>query len=318
MTPPSIAQKQQPPGQMTQKQMTQKQMTPEQETPESQGECSGEADRNSPSTQRTFKLELCFDGTAYHGWQYQTNNITVQEILEDRLKRLFASESKISVQGSSRTDSGVHALGMCASFRAPASPYIPDWKVQKALNRILPDDIRIRSAELVDSSFNARHDALAKSYVYVINTGDLNPFVNRYCWHLHDLTKVDEMREAIAFLRGTHDFSTFTVQNKLVDDPVRSILRAEVKCFGPLVCLYFLGDGFLYKMVRSMAGSLAFVGRGKLRPDDIRSMLESRDRLRCKDTAPARGLFLKKVFYRYGEWEQDSLEEPPFHTMIYR
>lgn len=272
----------------------------------------------APTGLRTFKLELCFDGTAYHGWQYQTNNITVQEILEDRLKRLFASESKISVQGSSRTDSGVHALGMCASFRAPESPYIPDWKVKKALNRILPDDIRIRSAELVDPSFNARHDALAKSYVYVINTGDLNPFVNRYCWHLHDLTKIDEMREAIAFLQGTHDFSTFTVQNKLVDDPVRSILRTEVKCFGPLVCLYFLGDGFLYKMVRSMAGSLAFVGRGKLTPEDIHSMLESRNRLRCKDTAPARGLFLKKVFYRYGEWEQDSLEEPPFHTMIYR
>lgn len=265
---------------------------------------------------RTFKLEVAFDGTAYHGWQFQTNNITVQEILEDRLSKLFAQQ-KIRVQGSSRTDSGVHALGMGVSFRAPESPYIPDWKVKKALNRILPEDIRVRSAEVVDAKFNARYDAFAKSYVYVINTGDINPFVNRYCWHIHDLTEIEAMKEAIAFLQGTHDFSTFTVQNKLVDDPVRSIMRTEVKCFGPLVCMYFLGDGFLYKMVRSMAGALAFVGRGCLKPEDIRIMLEARDRSYCKDTAPAKGLFLKKVFYQFGEWENDTLMEPPFQTLQY-
>lgn len=265
---------------------------------------------------RSFKLEIAFDGTAYHGWQRQPNHISVQEVIEQRLQKLF-NQTQIRIQGSSRTDAGVHALGLCASFRAPESPYIPDWKVKKAMNRLLPDDIRIRSAEVVNDDFNARFDAFGKSYVYVVNTGDLNPFVNRYCWHLEDMTHIDKLQEAISFLQGIHDFSTFTVERNKIIDPVRNIMRTEIKCFGPLVCFYFLGTGFLYKMVRSMVGALVFVGRGKLQPGEIQTMLEARDRLQCKDTAPARGLFLKRVFYQDGEWRNDVLTEPPFQTLVY-
>ena len=262
----------------------------------------------------TFKMELSFDGTAYHGWQRQPNGLTVQEVVEEKLYRLFGEREHIRIQGSSRTDAGVHALGMVCSFSAPPSPYIPDWKLKKAMNRLLPDDIRVRTADVVREGFNARFDALAKSYVYVVNTGDINPFSGRYSWHMEDMTEVDALREAIKHVEGKHDFSTFTVERGKIDDPVRTILRSEIIEFGPLVCMYFLGTGFLYKMVRSIVGALMFVGRGRMTPDEFRGILLACDRAKCKDTAPARGLFLKRVFYEPDAWLDDLPARPPFWT----
>ena len=269
---------------------------------------------DGPAPRTTFRMELSFDGTAYHGWQRQPNGVTVQEVVEEKLYRLFGEREHIRIQGSSRTDAGVHALGMVCSFSAPPSPYIPDWKLKKAMNRLLPDDIRVRTAEVVKDGFNARFDALAKSYVYVVNTGDINPFSGRYSWHMEDMTKLDALREAVKHVEGRHDFSTFTVERGKIDDPVRTILRSEIVTFGPLVCMYFLGTGFLYKMVRSMVGALMFVGRGRMTPDEFRGILLACDRAKCKDTAPARGLFLKRVFYEPDAWLDDLPARPPFWT----
>lgn len=266
----------------------------------------------APAPRTTFKMELSFDGTAYHGWQRQPNGIAVQQVIEEKLYRLFGEREFIRIQGSSRTDAGVHALGMVCSFSAPPSPYIPDWKLKKAMNRLLPDDIRVRTAEVVNDGFNARFDALAKSYVYVVNTGDINPFSGRYSWHMEDMTELDALREAVKHVEGRHDFSTFTVERGQIDDPVRTILRTEILTFGPLVCMYFLGTGFLYKMVRSMVGALMFVGRGRMTPDEFRGILLACDRAKCKDTAPARGLFLKRVFYEPDAWLDDLPDRPPF------
>lgn len=260
---------------------------------------------------RNVKFELAYDGTGYHGWQRQPNGITVQEVVEDRLAKLFGGV-QIRLQGSSRTDAGVHALGLVASCKLPEHPLIPLWKVYKALNRLLPPDIRIRSVEQMPDDFNARFSAHAKSYVYIVNTGDINPFTNRYSWHLDDMTHLEPLREAIRIFEGEHDFSTFTVDRGAIDDPVRHILKTDVVTFGPLVCMHFIGTGFLYKMVRSMVGALIFVGRGKLPPEAIRTMLEAKNRLACKDTAPAHGLFLKKVYYEPGQWQTDRIEVPPF------
>ncbi len=260
---------------------------------------------------RTVKMEIAFDGTAYHGWQRQPNGITVQEVLEDRLSKLFGG-AFIRVQGSSRTDAGVHALGLVASCHLPEHPIIPGWKVHKALNRLLPPDIRIRTLEEMPDGFNARFSAHAKSYIYVVNTGDINPFTNRYSWLLDDMTHLDELREAIRYFQGVHDFSTFTVERGKIDDPVRHILHTDIHTFGPLVCMRFIGTGFLYKMVRSMVGALVFVGRGKLPPEAMGEMLEAKNRLACKDTAPAKGLFLKKVYYETDGWKTDQVETPPF------
>lgn len=260
---------------------------------------------------RTVRFEISFDGTGYHGWQRQPNGITVQEVLEERLSKLFGG-AQIRIQGSSRTDAGVHALGLVGSCRLPEHPLIPLWKVHKAMNRLLPNDIRLRSVTEMPEGFNARFDAHSKTYIYVVNTGDINPFTGRYSWYLDDMTHLDELREAISFLQGTHDFSTFTVDRGKIDDPVRQILKTDIITFGPLVCMQFTGTGFLYKMVRSMVGALVFVGRGKLPPSAIQEMLEAKNRLACKDTAPAKGLFLKKVFYSPEEWKEDHLDKPPF------
>ena len=262
---------------------------------------------------RTFRLELSFDGTEYHGWQRQPNGITVQEVLEEKLCRLF-NNTRIRVQGSSRTDSGVHALGMAASFQAPPSPYIPDWKVKKALNRLLPPSIKIREAVIAEPDFNARFSAHSKSYVYVINTGDLNPFTCRWSWHISDLTDLDGMREALKQIEGAHDFSTFTVELDPSKDHVRTIYNAQIKQFGPLVCIHIMGDGFLYKMVRSIVGAIADVGRGTLPSDAIGGMLAARNRSAARDTAPALGLFLLKVFYD-DSWKTHELDKPPFWMM---
>ncbi len=260
---------------------------------------------------RTIKMEIAFDGTNYHGWQKQPNGITVQEVLEDRLSQLFGG-IPVRVQGSSRTDAGVHALGLVASCRLPEHPLIPDWKIHKALNRLLPSDIRIRSVSEMPMDFNARFSAHAKSYVYVVNTGDINPFTCRYSWYLDDMTQIESLKEAICLLEGEHDFSTFTVDRGSIEDPVRLILKTDVTTFGPLVCMRFIGTGFLYKMVRSMVGALVFVGRGKLPPSAIGEMLAAKNRLACKDTAPAKGLFLKKVYYGEDEWRNDTVDRPPF------
>lgn len=263
---------------------------------------------------RRFRMEICFDGTEYHGWQLQPNGITVQEVIEGRLSRLFGGV-KIRIQGCSRTDAGVHALALVASFAAPESPYIPDWKIKKALNRLLPSDIKVRDVSMVDFKFDARSHAMGKAYAYVINTGDLSPFSCRWSWHMTDFKRIDAVKEAIKAVVGTHDFSSFTVERETIDDPVRSIFRAEVKTFGPLVCLHFIGDGFLYKMVRGMVGSLVDIGRGRLDPSEMAKILAACDRRVARDNAPAEGLFLLKVFYEYGAWESHRLEQPPFFLL---
>ena len=260
---------------------------------------------------RSFRMEVSFDGTGYHGWQRQANGITVQEVIEEKLSRLFNTD-RIRIQGSSRTDSGVHALGMAVSFDAPESPYIPDWKIKKALNRLLPPDIRIRSVDYAAPGFNARFSARGKAYVYVINTGDLNPFTSRWSHYEPGFTELEAVRAAMRLLEGEHDFSAFTVELMPEKDHVRTMYRLELKTFGALACLCFVGNGFLYKMVRSMTGALLEVGRGRIPPERIGEMLRSKNRSMAKDTAPACGLFLMKVFYDDEEWRGFDFSGPPF------
>ena len=260
---------------------------------------------------RTFKMELAFDGTGYHGWQTQPNGLAVQQVVEDRLSRLFGN-IPIRIQGSSRTDAGVHALGLVASFRAPERRNIPAWKILKAMNRLLPEDIRVRSVEEAEPQFNARFAAKGKSYVYVINSGEINPFTSRWSWRLFDFENLPAVRQALDSLRGTHDFTSFAVESKKYDDPVRSILRAELYECGPMKCIHFIGDGFLYKMVRCMVGVLAEIGRNRLPPEIVPELLEARNRSCARDTAPAAGLFLMKVFYENNAWDHYQMRSLPW------
>ncbi|MBQ9337164.1 MAG: tRNA pseudouridine(38-40) synthase TruA [Lentisphaeria bacterium] len=267
-----------------------------------------------PRPVRNFRMELSFDGTAYHGWQRQANGISVQEVVENKLSHLFNTD-RIRIQGSSRTDSGVHALGMAASFEAPESPYIPDWKIKKAMNRLLPPDIRIRSVDYAAPDFNARFSAKGKAYIYVVNTGDLNPFTSRWSHYQPEFVQLDAVRDSMKMLEGTHDFSAFTIELDPEKDHVRTLYRLDLKQFGPLVCMCFVGNGFLYKMVRSMTGALLEVGRGRMPAARVGEMLASQNRSMAKDTAPACGLFLMKVFYEDDEWRSFDFDTPPFFVL---
>ncbi len=260
---------------------------------------------------KTFFLEIAFDGTGYHGWQKQPNCVGVQEVLEDRLSKLF--NQPVKTQGSSRTDAGVHALALGVSFvTRGSSPYIPDWKIKKALNRLLPPSIKIISSVQKEDGFNARFDSKGKTYCYVINRGELNPFSSRYSWHLHDFTRLDEVAEALKCIEGTHDFSSFTVERTKIDDPVRTIYRTGIQSFGNLACIEFTGDGFLYKMIRSLMGTLSYIGQGRLPASAMKKILEKQNRTSAHDTVPPQGLFLMKVYYEDNLWQDFKIEAPPF------
>ncbi len=270
-----------------------------------------------PPMGRKILLELAYDGTDYIGWQVQTHGESVQSAFESRISKIYAG-SKIKAESSGRTDAGVHALAQAISFMPPESPRIALDKLQRSLNRMLPPSIRVISAKTAPEGFHARFSASAKAYCYVINTAVEDPFTGRWSWHLPSFSKICEVRKAAAFLVGTHDFSSFTVERKDREDAVRTIHRITVRRFGKLICVCFIGDGFLYKMVRSMVGSLAFVGRGVIPPDEIQTILSAKDRRKCYDTAPAKGLFLVKVFYGKSDWKRFSLKTAPFHGQTLR
>lgn len=259
---------------------------------------------------RNFRMELSFDGSGFHGWQIQPNGISVQELVQGKISTLFGNYP-VKLHGSSRTDAGVHALGFAASFKAPESPYIPDWKIKRALNKLLPRDVRILDVNYADDDFHARFSALAKAYTYVINTGDESPFSAKWSWHVPGCRNIENIKKAASFLPGTHDFSAFTVSRSEIDDPVRTIYRIDTESFGNFICITFLGDGFLYKMVRSIMGSLLKAGTEMLPPESLKELLDSKNRSLGAPTAPPHGLFLVKVFYKK-EWKDFHIEKPPF------
>ncbi len=260
-------------------------------------------------------LEISFDGTDYSGWQYQPHCISVQEVLQTRLTKLFAG-LPVHLVGSSRTDAGVHACGSAASFAIPGRPYIPITQLQQALNRQLPLSVRIRNITEVPLEFSARFDAKGKAYTYVLNTGEEHPFTGRYSWHLRRHIDIDKIRQATPHLVGTHDFSSFVVERSKIEDAVRTIYRIDVQEFGQYHCITFVGNGFLYKMVRCLTGALEAVGSGKIQPDDVKTILEAKQRVEAPETAPPHGLFLMKVFYDEEMMHQYRLQQLPFYQGV--
>jgi len=263
-------------------------------------------------TKRYF-LGLAYDGTDFAGWQIQPDEhgSTVQATVEDKLSQLFANQV-IRIHSSGRTDAGVHALEQTITFNPPERPLIPLPDLQRALNHMLPDSIRIRFAKEVSGDFHARYSTVGKAYTYVINRGCPNPFTSRYSWHLPRCTDLDGIRAAAEHLTGEHDFSAFTVNRKDIDDATRTIHRIDILEDEDILCLTFVGSGFLYKMVRSLVGALALAGTGELSGDEMSSLLAEKDRSKAPKTAPANGLFLVKVFYDEPTLHSFHLEEMPY------
>ena len=246
-----------------------------------------------------IKLTIAYDGTAYQGWQVQKTGTGVQEKVEGALARLFPSVKRI--RSSSRTDTGVHALGMVADVEIPKAEFsMPVQKLALAINAWLPEDIRIVAAQRVPGTFHARFDTTGKEYRYFVwNHTSMNPLLRRQAWHVPLPLDVAAMRAAAKRFVGTHDFRSFaTTHTYKIEDTVRTVKRCDVRQNGRLLTFVIEGDGFLYKMCRGIVGTLVQLGQGKFGEEELRKMLAAKDRRVAGMSAPAQGLVLWKV--RYG------------------
>ena len=244
---------------------------------------------------RTLKLTVAYDGTNYHGFQKQTNALTVQQVLEEKLSLLCGE--KIVTAGSGRTDTGVHARGQVVSLTTSGS--IPLENLLKACAGILPKDIVLWQAEEADEGFHARYSACWKRYCYrIVQNKHADPFLRNYVWQMREYLRLEAMQEAAQLLLGTHDFSFFRSAGSVQSSPVKTIYRAEwlQKEQGELeFCIE--GNGFLYNMVRIIAGTLLQAGYGQFTYDDIKQAMESRIRSNAGVTLPPNALFLTDVEY---------------------
>jgi tRNA pseudouridine38-40 synthase len=245
-----------------------------------------------------FKLTIGYDGTGYEGWQVQKIGTGVQEKVEAALAKLCPSKPR--VHSSSRTDTGVHALGMVAHFEVPpAECKMSAGKLALALNAWLPEDIRVLSARRASRNFHARFDATGKQYRYFVwNHAAMNPLIRHTAWHVPRSLDVGAMRLASPFLVGKHDFQSFAANPGYAkESTVRTLLRCDLRQSGPLLTFIIEGDGFLYKMCRGIVGTLVQVGLGKFPAAEVKQMLAKKDRRVAGMTAPAHGLVLWRVFY---------------------
>lgn len=240
------------------------------------------------------RLTVEYDGTNYAGWQRQDNALAVQQVMEEALSKL--TQASVTVAGASRTDAGVHALGQVLHFDTLFP--IPPEKYPFALNPLLPEDIRVLAGEGVPDTFHARFDAKSKRYRYLIyDRPHSSALYRNHCAHsIYPLDIGRMQREAEAML-GTHDFSAFAASGSLVKDTVRTITLCQVQRKEPFVELIIEGTGFLYNMVRILAGTLMGVGSRKLHCGTIEEALRTHNRLELGVTAPPQGLTLMQVFY---------------------
>ncbi len=246
-----------------------------------------------------FKLVIAYDGAQYAGWQVQTSGVGVQQKVEEALGKLFPGVKRI--HSSSRTDTGVHALGMVAHVDIPRAQFrMAAGKLALAINAHLPEDVRVLSATRCRADFHARFEARGKEYRYFVwNHTAMNPLLRAQAWHVPRKLDLRAIRSAAKLFLGRHDFKSLAAnRNYEVECTVRTLTRCDLRRSGALLTFIIEGDGFLYKMCRGIVGTLVQVGQGKIGPGEIREILARKDRRVAGMTAPAHGLVLWKVFYK--------------------
>jgi tRNA pseudouridine38-40 synthase len=264
---------------------------------------------------RTLKLTVAYDGTAYAGWQRQARKATIQQVLEEALASIV--HERVTITAAGRTDAGVHAAGQVASFTTARA--IRPANLVRALNTRLPADIRVCTAEEMAAGFDARRQAVSKTYRYAIwNGGEPGPFFHHVVWHVPFALDAEKMQAAARLLEGEHDFAAFQGRRSRVKTTVRRILKSEIVevdlddgqpvpmvsaapppgCAGRLLRYEVTGTGFLRHMVRAIAGTLVEIGRGRRPVEAIKTTIASRDRRRAGMNAPPHGLMLWKVYYK--------------------
>ncbi|MEY8338151.1 tRNA pseudouridine(38-40) synthase TruA [Lachnospiraceae bacterium 62-35] len=243
---------------------------------------------------RNMKIVLQYDGGRYDGWQKQGNTEqTIQGRLEKILERMTGS--LIEVHGAGRTDRGVHALGQVANFKVPDSFMAEE--VKEYLNRYLPEDIKVTEGQEASERFHSRLSAVSKTYRYMIETGKKDVFERKYIYGLGHSLDIEAMRKAAAYLIGERDFRSFCAGKRIKKSTVRRLYEVSIEEQGSKVILTFRGNGFLYHMVRIMAGTLIETGLGKRKPEDMPDVLQAENREAAGFTAPPEGLFLVEVEY---------------------
>lgn len=247
----------------------------------------------NPKSSR-WKAVVAYDGTTFNGWQSQEGGNTIQDLIEGQLRKILGTTLRI--EGSGRTDSGVHALAQVFHFDAA-------WrhgaeKLRRALQNGLPRSIQIKAVTRARPTFHARFDAEGKIYRYHLNLGEGDPFTRAFCWSLNRDLDWPAVRAAAQRLKGKHDFWAFSGENdRTYETTVRTLRRVDIARRGKRVTFTFEADGFLYKMVRSLTGALVNVGLGKLTVAEIEELLQNRRRIPTVVTAPPQGLFLVRVIY---------------------
>jgi len=251
---------------------------------------------------RNIKLTIEYDGTGFCGWQTQRvtktqghqDTRTVQEEIEKAAKKLF--NKKINLIGAGRTDSGVHARAQAANFRVDSK--LPLNNIKRGLNKFLPRSIAVTSAEEAPLKFHARFDAREKLYKYTIfNRKWRSPLSDKHAAFVSYDLDVAAMRKAAGYLVGKKDFKSFQASDKSERSSVKTVKRLDIKSRPPLIEIYIQADGFLYNMVRNIAGTLIEAGRGRLKPEDVKEILRKKHRSSAGQTAPAKGLCLEEIIY---------------------
>lgn len=243
---------------------------------------------------KRVRLWVSYDGTHYCGWQIQNNGITIEEVLNRTLTELCREE--IAVIGASRTDSGVHALGNVAVF--DTSSRIPGEKFCFALNQRLPEDIRIQRSDEVPKDWHPRYQNTVKTYEYCfLNRKIPDPTRRLYTYFVYYPMDVEKMQQAANYLVGEHDFKSFCTPRTQVLTTVREIYELSLTREGDVIRMRIRGNGFLYNMVRIIAGTLARVGTGLYEPEQVKDMLEAKDRQKAGPKAPPQGLTLVEIAY---------------------
>ncbi len=252
--------------------------------------------------ERNIRLIVAYDGTDLHGYQRQKKHITVQEELEKALSKVCNED--ITVYGSSRTDSGVHAKYQVITFFTKGN--IPVENLKRALIAFLPLDIVVQKAEEVPIDWRPRWNTFGKKYSYTIHNHELqNPLTRRYHWHVKYPLDIELMQKGARLLEGTHNFTTLAGTNSTPQDPVKTIYMIHIEKNEDKIVISVLGDGFLYHMVRNIAGLLVDIGRGHIDYNKIPELLEKEDRRAIGKTAPPQGLCLEKVYFSEEERDKD-------------
>ncbi|NLL70043.1 MAG: tRNA pseudouridine(38-40) synthase TruA [Epulopiscium sp.] len=239
-------------------------------------------------------LTIAYDGTHYHGWQRQENALGIQQVIEEACEKLFGST--LSITGAGRTDAKVHALGQVATLQVATS--IPTERIPYALNTYLPEDIVIHKAEEKPLHFHPRYDAKKKTYRYqILNESFSIPQMRHYTNFISQTLNIEDMQEAGKYFCGTHDFVGFCSTGSSVVSTTRTIMACSVTKKESVITMEVVGNGFLYNMVRIMAGTLIEVGKGKIHPLQMPEIIQSKDRKQAGPTAPPQGLTLVKIEY---------------------